>query len=308
MSLIGQNDADSVCSAAGETYLPLASRYDLSVNKSWDDPSFTMASGVFTYDAPFDYGRRKVVDAMATYSDTPHAEAGKVLRIRITGGIANRKHDTENFKLYLGYKIAGVDRIAEMTWHPSPTTTYTAYTLDFIVPQVESGNMDIWFEGKYTENGVEKSVYESRNNQNFQVVVVTDTNKALCFDANWREGMKGGDLKAGESVALVYDVKRLLARMMGTRYANWPAWNAYAHFKIFDAANNVVKSGRLPLSASAFDPSSGSGSTERPSYKPILLIPKAAKDGKLVLWFEGTNRGPTVWDSDFDANYEVSIK
>ncbi len=66
MSLIGQNDADSVCSAAGETYLPLASRYDLSVNKSWDDPSFTMASGVFTYDAPFDYGRRKVVDADRT--------------------------------------------------------------------------------------------------------------------------------------------------------------------------------------------------------------------------------------------------
>ena len=95
---------------------------------------------------------------------------------------------------------------------------------------------------------------------------------------------------------------------MGTRYANWPAWNAYAHFKILDASNNVVKSGRLPLSASAFDPANGSGSTERPSYKPMLLIPKVAKDGKLVLWFEGANRGPTVWDSDFDANYEVSIK
>ncbi len=131
--------------------------------------------------------------------------------------------------------------------------------------------------------------------------------KALCFDADWREGLKGERLKAGESVAIAYDVKCLIAQMMGSRYANWPAWNAYAHYKIVSSTNNVIVSGRLPLSAGASDPSNGSSSTVRPSYKPLLLIPDTARDGKLVIWFESPNRGPTVWDSDFDLNYLVEI-
>jgi hypothetical protein len=308
MSLIGQYDAADVCSSAGETYLPLASLYNISFVKSGDGPTYFTSDGVFSFDAPFDYGERKVVEAHASNMDTLYAESGKILRIRLTGGIANRKHDTENFKLYMGSKVDGVDSLDEMEWHQSPTTTYTAYTLDYMAPQVSDQKIEIWFEAKFTENGVDKILYESHNGQNYKINVAQDNGKSICFDANWREGLKGGDLKSGESVTLVYDVKRLLARMMGTTYSGWPAWNAYAHFKVLDAFGNVIESGRLPITASANDPANGRPSTVRPSYKPLLPIPATAKDGKLVFWFEGPNRGPTVWDSDFNLNYEVSIK
>ena len=307
-SLIGQSDAADVCSAAGESFLPLASLYNITFNRSGDGPTYITSDGVFSFDAPFDFGPSKIVEARASNMETLYAEAGKVLRVRFTGGIANRKHDTDNFKLFMGSKVNGVDRLNEMEWHQSPTTTYTAYTLNYTAPQVSDQKIDVWFEAKFSENGVEKTLYDSRNGQNYKVNVGTDTGKSLCFDANWREGLKGGDLKAGESITLVYDVKRMISRMMGTTYSGWPAWNAYAHFKILDASGNVLERGRLPLTASANDPANGRPSVVRPSYKPLLPIPAAAKDGKLVLWFEGPNRGPTVWDSDFNLNYEVSIK
>jgi hypothetical protein len=180
--------------------------------------------------------------------------------------------------------------------------------IDFLMPAVNADTLGIWFEGRYSENGSEKRIYDSNNGQNYAVKTTEETAKSLCFDSGWRQALKGGELTAGDSVEIVYDVKRLLDRMMGPTYAAWPAWTAYAHYKVVNADGYVSTYGKLPLSASAYDPANGSSSTRRPSYKPLLKIPSSAQSGQLIMWFEGPNRGPTVWDSNYQQNYVVGIR
>jgi hypothetical protein len=305
-SVLGQANAAAICQAAGATALPRATSYSYSFNVSHDGPTYLYGGGVFAYDAPFHGSPNQVVDAQAPYDTELVAETGKTLHLRYTGGIANRFHDTEAFKLFVGYKIDGRDAYLEMARYDSPSTTYTAYTADLAVPVAERG-MAIWFEGRYLVAGAEVKVYDSNASKNYDVQVVTADAKSLCFDRGWNEGATT-EVRAGDTVELVYDVARLIDRMMGPTYAAWPAWSAYAHFEVRDASGRTLDSGRLPLFATAVNPSNGSSSTRRPSYKPLLKTSPDAAGGELVLWFEGPNRGPTEWDSDLQANYHLPLR
>lgn len=308
LSYLDTNDADAVCAAAGTEHLPRAEYYSYFFGVSGDGPTYYYANGYFEFNAPFSQGPNRIVDANAAYNQDLVAEAGKRLSLRYTGGIANRVHDTDGFRLYAGYKIDGHDVWTEMTLHPSPSLTYTAYTLDLVVPGASDGKLQLWFEGRYNQNGVSKKIYDSNGGANYQVQVVESASKSLCFSTDWREAQSGGELRAGDSVAIVYDVGRLTRRMAGPTYAAWPAWSAYAHYEVRDASGNKVAGGRVPLFAHAIDPTNGSSSTVRPSYKPLIATPASAVGGELILWFEGPNRGPTVWDSDLGANYRVSLR
>jgi hypothetical protein len=287
--------------------LPRAEKYTLNATQSGNTQTYVDSHAVFEYQAPFAYDPSRIVDATAPYGTNHIAEVGKILSLRYSGGIADLKPTTQDFQLYFGTKIDGRVEIIPMVWYPSPTRTYVAYTLDWIVPQTASEQIEFWYEGRYTENGVEKRAYDSVNGFNYRLKLVQSAQKSLCFDAGWREGLRGGLVHEGESIEIVYDVGRLVSRMMGPTYAAWPAWSAYMHYQILNPGDQVLETGRLPVFAHAVNPSNGSPTTRRPSYKPLIHIPEAAEGGKLMMWFEGPNRGPTEWDSDYTRNYTINI-
>ena len=217
-------------------------------------------------------------------------EAGKALNVNYYKRLPVPESEVDS--VTLRYRIDGQDypgvQVASLNTRGPANLVRKTGTVQ--IPASARGEIEYWFEVK-TRSG--QTVYDSNSGRNYKANVVPAGGATVKFDDLFNEAVTG-QIKAGESLKLNYDMDRL-RKYMGDQFARGGNTLAIDAWVQFDGGAPQ----QVPVAR--FD-SSGQLQT----LEAAVEVPADARNVKI--WFRGKGAFSEMYDSNFGANYSYSVQ